>query len=199
MKFKSFTLIEIILALVFSTMIAAYVIKEKSFAEYINSVKVTQDTLVDIVNNGIIGNTGYASARGNYCSDNYDFEDMNSSRLSYCNEWTDNDSNTTDRFNISSTSLVGKELMGNYGGCSFETKVLSSNSNKFDIFIDCSEVSYNTKTLKLLEESLSFTFTNTLSGIFISIEPKAETMNDQSPSGDKLGVIDGKFRVRMGM
>ena len=201
MKYKSFTLIEIILALVVSSIIASYVIKEKAFSNYLNEIKATQDALVNIVNNGIISNIGYASARGGECSTNYDFSNMTSTRLALCNEWNDNNAATlNDKFDITGDILSGKELMGSYGRCSFKTNVVSTNANQFDVFIDCSNVRYNSKTLKLLEESFAFVFESTLSAIFISIDHKAESIDDALPlDGDHSNIIDGKFRVRMGM
>ena len=201
MKIKSFTLIEIILALVVSSIIASYVIKEKYFANYLEAVKTTQDTVTEMVNVGIVGNTGYASARGGNCSDNYDFTDMTSKKLALCNDWNDDiPATTNDRFEVNTVSgaLRGDELMGKYGGCNFETKVLSANSNKFYVFIDCSSVKYNSKTVMLMEESLSFVFENTLSSIFVNIEHKATSLNDAVPfTGDNSGTFDGKFRVEM--
>ena len=200
-KYKSFTLIEVILALIISTIIATYIINQKSFSNYLEAVKNTQSSIENIVNNGIIGNTGYASARGGNCSSDYDFSNMDSQRLILCNEWNDDNNETTnDRFKIIDDEIEGYELMGAYGQCSLDIKVVSTNIREFDIFVDCSNVKYNSKTLELLEDSLSFTFENTLSDLFISIEHKATSLKIETHyQGDKNNIIDGMFRVRMGM
>ena len=206
MKYKSFSLIEVILALLISTAIASYAIKQKSLSDYFSQISIAQDTITDIINNGIISPIGYASNRGGDCSSSFDFENMTTTRLAQCNEWNDNDPLTTnDRFNIVSNALVAnenissKELMAFYGGCSIEVAVVPSNTRQYDIFVNCSNVKYNDRTLALIEESLSFTFQKTLSSVFISITQKAVNINGSVLSGDPLGVLDGKFRVRMGI
>lgn len=120
---KAFTLIEILLALVLLSMIAAYIFKQIQHTKYLQSVSETQNQIREIIRDGIISPIGYASATGkrnvpissdcygastfsstdNGCSPNPDFTCLNTFRLVQCKEY--NYSSSNPRF-----SLVGSNL-----------------------------------------------------------------------------------------
>ena len=200
-KLKSFTMIEVIMALVIASMASMYVIKNKQHANFNEAIINLQDTIQLIVEDGIISDIGYASGTGNNCSPNLDFTDLNDVRLLNCLGWYD--STQTDiadrprRFTLADTdsnqNIIGNGLMENYGNCLVNVAVAAGNARQFDIFVDCSNVQFNNKSLAYLEDALRFTFENKLNYVHISTDENAISIDDNILSGTN---VDGQIRAR---
>lgn len=219
MNKKAFTLIEIILSLVIISMLAVYVISQLEKSRYNYAVTDTQNTLRELIINGIISAQGYASATGkrtsvanptdptecsnfhtddNGCSPNYDFTCLDTNRLVQCKSWDQ-------RFVVTgsvtpvvsptwgSLSPLEDELMRQYGSCSVEVRVVSTNRNSFDIFVDCSLVDFNARSTEHLEDAVKFVFQENFADISVTIEDNAESMIDTTLLGDSE---DGMIRAR---
>lgn len=205
---KGFTLIELILTLVLMSMISTYAIKEYLNSQLNSAVLELQDTVLMIVNDGIMSHNGYASATGtpvidptndNGCSPTYLFDNLSSTRLHQCLNWT-----ASNRFQLSSNKIVGKGLLDEYGGCSVDVQAIANPSeattfDRFDIYVDCSNASVETKKIILLEDALNYVFEVSLSDATQIIYRNATNLttvlaNANAGTGNPN---DGKIRARL--
>lgn len=188
-KLKSFTLIEVILALVIASMASMYVIKNMQHSNFNKAVIEMQNTIKMMITDGITSPIGYASSSDNNCSPNADFTNLTAERLRNCMSW-DN------RFDLAGTALTGNGLMENYGNCTFNTQVVAGQNRQFDVFIDCSNVNFNNKSLSYLEDAIRFLFENTLNYIIIQSRPNATSLDDAVLDGDANdGLIRARFQL----
>jgi hypothetical protein len=146
---KGFTLLEVVLSLIFISMIATYSIREYQKSQFNKAVIKLNETINYIISVGIIsysidGTTriGYSNGTGDFgeandngCSQNVGrFENLVTSRLHQCMQW-----DVDNRFVLNGEVMTGTGLMEQYGGCSFETRQIVD-ANTFDVFIDCSNI-----------------------------------------------------------
>ena len=192
-KKYAFTLIEVILALLIASMASMYVINSMSNSKFNSAIKEMQNTIEDIVNKGIISTSGYASGSGGFCSSDYDFTTLSTLRLTQCLDW-----NNT-RFDIDDSDalapLTGIGFMRNYGKCQFNAVVDATNTRKFDIYIDCSNVVYDSKTLERLEEAIQFVFEQRLNDIHVQTLRDADDLSGTTTGNNTDGKIMGRFEL----
>lgn len=192
-KKYAFTLIEVILALIVASLASMYVINTLSNTKYNKAIKEMQFTIENVVNKGIINTSGYASGAGGFCSSDYDFTSLTTVRLTQCLDWngTKFDIDTTN----TSSPLEGLGFMRNYGRCQFYSEVDSTNTRKFNLYIDCSTVQYDDKTLERLEEAIQFVFEQRLSDIHVNTLRDADDVSGTTTGEIDDGKIMGKFEL----
>lgn len=211
---KGFTLLEVILSLIFISMIATYSIIEYKKALLNKAIVQLHDTVYFMISDGIIidesGLIGYTNGTGNPgvagdngCSPNSgQFDGLTSQRLYDCMGWNDG------RFIISGNILRGDGLMDDYGsknntdpsGCSFETRQLPSDVNSFEVFIDCSNIVVTERTLSRIEDMIANLFgpqdKSNLIATHIyrnAVDLTTNLANETSGSGNP---VDGMLRAR---
>lgn len=186
---KSFTLIEIILALIISSIIGFYIFNQMKHSDFLKSIVTLQDTVKYIINKGLVSSTGYASASGEPCSDNYDFKGLTSKRFLDCN-----DLNFKFQLDDDETKYFkGEGLMEYDGYCLVKLDEIFSNRRKFKITIDCSNID-SKKSKALIEDSLNFTFEKDYSELNPKIERLATPINYTDAKEDD-GVIEVIFEL----
>ena len=170
---KGFTLLEVILSLIFISMIATYSIMEYRKALLNKAIIQLHDTVYFMISDGIFidesGFIGYTNGTGNPadpsndngCSPNSgQFDGLTSQRLYDCMGWNDG------RFTITGNILRGDGLMDDYGslngtdpaGCSFETRQVPGDVTSFDVFIDCSNIVAGDRAISRIEDMLANLF-----------------------------------------
>ena len=187
---KAFSLIELILVIAFTSIIAMYAFKTIQHNNFLNAVVKLQDTVKFIINDGII--KGYSQIGGSNCSENYDFKDLNTERFLSCNSYK----NGRFKLDITKSFISGNGLMENYGSCRIYMHEGSSR-RKFYLYIDCNNVQ-NTMSIKestLIEDALKFTFTNELKSINTSVTSIVNTYNPAITPSDDDGIIRADFEL----
>lgn len=195
---KAFTLIEVILALIIASLASVYAIQTISKNRFNESLVDFQDTISSIVKDGIASNIGYASGTGGNCSANLDFTGLTSQRLVNCLNWN--------RFNIQADgSMMGWDLMQNYGGCRVDVNVDPANTTRFFVFVDCSTIDYDNpiRSMERLEQAIEFVFTQKLGSLLIGTNRNASVpvINNAGTNNDPAldvginndGLIRGYF------
>lgn len=204
---KGFTLLEVILSLIFISMIATYSIKEYQKSLFNKAVIELHDTIDFIISKGIIGYSvdgttriGYSNGTGNIgvtgdngCSQNVGrFENLTTERLFQCMQWHD-------RFTLTGQRLTGTGLMEEYGGCSFETRQFADDYT-FEIFIDCSNVNTDARKISRIEDMIIHMFgaLDTSDLVAEIIYPRAVNLSTTlADSADGSGdATDGMIRAR---
>jgi prepilin-type N-terminal cleavage/methylation domain-containing protein len=187
---KGFTLIEVTLGLMIAAAASMYAIKTMQNNRFNSAIVELQRTVKYIIEAGIISSNGYASGSGGNCSVDLDFKLLDSDRLLQCVDWKDK------RFSLDGDdNIIGRGLMDNYGACLVDVAVDSTNNRRFDVFVDCSNVNFNNKSVALIEDSIQFIFENDLSSIYVQTFSDA-TAVDTDTGGDATdGMIKAKFEL----
>jgi hypothetical protein len=154
---KGFTLLEVVLSLIFISMIATYSIREYQKSLFNKAIIELSDTVYFMISQGIFvgddGIAGYSSGIDGNCSSNVgQFEGLDTNSLYACMEWNN-------RFDIDPNgigTISNGGLMEEYGGCLFQTEVVAGDDTSFDVFIDCSNVNVDmdARALSRIEEVL---------------------------------------------
>ena len=187
------------MALIIASIASMYVLQNRQHANFNEAVIELQKTVEYIITEGIINSEGYPNGRGDNCSENLDFKSLNDERLLNCLEWYDSDNNRQIKFDLENktsnpkTNIIGNGLMENYGRCFVNVADNPTNTRQFDFFVDCSNVSFNDKSLEYIEDALQFTFVNTLNYILVNTDNDAISIDDTVLSGES---DDGQIRAR---
>ena len=197
---KAFTLIEIILALVISAFIGVYILNQKSYSNFKDSVEAFGKKLTKIISIGVLDNVvGYANGNGAPCGDNKNyFDNIKASKVVECVGWDDKydtiDNGGSDNY------MYGVRLLGAYTngiGCKIYIDTTGTNTTKFNLFVDCSGVDYKNddRYLKYVENRLEYILKlDTQVGDMIeSIEHNATGVFNTSGGDEKDGKILFKF------
>ena len=185
---KSLTLIEIILALIVSSVILFYVIKEKQQSDFRKSISTMSDTIVLFLEDYVINKDGYASNRGGNCSNDYDYLNITSQRVVKCLQ-VENIFDINDNGNY----ITGDNLMKSYGGCRLFLKGNSNDRYSFSLYMDCSKVEAYDKR-DLIEDRIKYTLENSLKYMQNNITSNAIDINGTTILGDQSGTsVDGKI------
>jgi len=222
---KGFTILEVILALILASVAAFYVIQTMAKNNFYESITNLQKTIKIIIEDGIIGENGYASATDVNCSPNYDFVDLNTSRLFYCNDWNTSNSFFLVNDRITSISDINgtrktagsQDLLVQYGGCNLQVSVdllnvdsnttLVDNPRRFYVYVDCrNDQNYHThdvnntedlKTRTRIEQAVKFTFENELHNIYKQTDDFATGINIDPLTGANVaqGGKDNDARI----
>ena len=185
---NSFSLIEILLTLIISSLILFYVIKEKQQSDFKKSISTMTDTIVLFLEDYVINKDGYASNRGGNCSNNYDYLNITSSRVVKCLQ-------VENIFDISDDNsyITGNTLMEFYGGCRLSLQDNANDRYSFSLYMDCSRVdAYDKKDL--IEDRIKYTLEETLKYMHSNTTQNAIDINGTTTLGEEIGTsTDGRI------
>jgi len=196
---KSFTLFELVFVIFIISILGYYTLQMKQTNDFYESVNKFLNDVNNILNNAVMDTTtGYINGTDGNCSDSVgSYADLTSARAIECAGWGKaypyiGNINTTDATQSYITLL--KEYT-NGQGCKIYLDDDSSDTTKFYIFIDCSNLNYaNQDRYKaFIEEKLVHNFLENYSTIYQTIE-RESTAIDNSTGGSKT---DGKLRILM--
>ncbi len=83
---KSFSLLEVMMALIIATVASVYVIKQQQQSQFNSAVKEMQDSVQLFVEDYIINANGYASDIGKNCSDSFNYSAITGPRVVLCSD-----------------------------------------------------------------------------------------------------------------
>ena len=191
-KKRAFTLIEIIIALIISAIIGVYIFKEKTYSNFKESVEGFGKQVVKIISVGVMNNTvGYAQGGGDPCSDNKDyFDGISASKVLDCVGWDSKFENHTDYFD-------GVKLLGVYtdsgSGCKLYFDSTGSNTTKFKLFVDCSNVNFNNEQRykKYVENRLEYILKSSdeVADSIADVKHNAISLTDESSGSEDDGNV----------
>jgi prepilin-type N-terminal cleavage/methylation domain-containing protein len=191
---KAFTLIEIIIALVISAMIGAYMLFEKQKGDFTSSVSKFANTLVSMISSGVIDSTvGYVSSS---CKGNGSYQDISASNINDCTGWSAYDVGGTAGDDGSKNWFYGINLLGAYTddgqGCKVYFDEDSSTNDIFYIYVDCSSVDYDggsSRYKKYVEDRVSFVLKSSLSTMVQDIKRDAVSIDGTTGGSDSDGKV----------
>jgi hypothetical protein len=185
----SFTLLELILVIAVASTIAIYAIKSLNHANFLSGVDDLQDAVVEIVQNGIISTDGYINPNPDCSGDIFSLYELTAYKLQSCMNYSEFEleDNTTQN---NSSAFIGKRLMRDYGGCRILLSNHISDISQFNMFVDCSEVDFNSKSFELIEDSLVYTFEERLKYTHVQTYKKAKDISTNYAIALNSGTLD---------
>ncbi len=196
---RGFTFIEIIISIIISAMIGAYILFEKQKSDFTSNVSNFANNLVSMIESGVIDSTvGYANGSGNPCSDSNDYSKISAGKIKDCVGWNYTIKGTTND-NGNDSYFTGANFLRAYTndgeGCKVYFDEDNSNSQIFYIFVDCSTLNYdngNKRYKKYVEDRINFLLKSKLSTIYQSTDKEATAIDNDTGGSDN----DGKIRIK---
>ena len=197
---KAFTMIELIIALVISAMIGAYILVEKQKGDFTESVSKFANTLVSMITSGVIDSTvGYVSSS---CKGNGSYQDISAYNVNDCTGWSAyNIGGTTPSDTGSDNYFEGKNLLGAYtsggSGCKVYFDEDTTDTTIFYIFVDCSSLNYDggsSRYKKYVEDRVAFVLESSLSTIHQETKSDATDISGATGGSDSDGMVWLKFK-----
>jgi prepilin-type N-terminal cleavage/methylation domain-containing protein len=221
---KAFTLLELLLVLCLISILGVYAIKEYLHGQFTSNVFEMQETIEkDIFEIAMYDPIlGYAAGIGGDCSSNIGMvTDLDTDNFRKCARWNSIDLPRFDLVTISGVDyLSGRGLLEEYGsslsnvnvngviqtsyqasGCLFTLRQVPGDEYQYDVFVDCSRASVETRRLAFLEEAIDYVFQMKLNGktqIVYSnaVDLTTSLSNETSGTGNSS---DGMIRARLGL
>jgi len=190
---KAFTLIELIIVMIIVSLMGTYAYNTIKKNNFYSALTTLQKTMKHIINNGILSPTGYPSAKGGSCSENYDFIGLNAKNLIECTGFNEFDVTGTGK----SSNFTSNSLMADYGSCNIYLNDFNNSRNSFEIYVDCNEIftNYGIRYASQVEEALTFTFEQEFSNINPHVTNDIDKYN-VLPIGVETSSEDGILQVR---
>jgi len=196
---KAFTLIEIIIALVISAMIGAYMLAQKQKSNFTSDVDKFAQTLVSMIQNGVIDSTvGYVSSS---CNGNGDYHDISASNIKDCTGWNNYTIGGTSGDDGSQNWFEGQNLLRQYtsggDGCKVYFDEDTGDTTIFYMFVDCSNLNYDNgadRYKKYVEDRVGYFLESSLPTVFQSKDENAIDITGTGGGDDKDGMVLLKFK-----
>ena len=191
---KGFTLIEVLIALIISTLSGIIFYKYKLDQNYNEDIKQMNTKIDSILNSAVMDTTkGYINGEGGDCSNDNTYKDLTAGRAIKCIGWEDKpyklDGDEDDASDSNIYALLPTHTK-NGEGCRLYMK--DKSDDEYYFFVDCSSMNKDRKK-QLFESMIQYNIKSNFSTILEETYPNAISINNTT-GGDET---DGKIMFLM--
>ena len=191
---KAFTMIELVMTIVSTGFISFLLFKHFMTSQFYSSVNKADTQIVSILENVVMNPVkGYVNGAGGDCSSNNTYKDLSAARAIQCIGWKNVYPWEGTKSNDGTKSYIYeilKDYVGGGQGCKMYLGSNSSDSDSYNVFVDCSNLDSAYSSYKpFIEQKLNSDLRNSLGPIVQKTYFNADSLYSTTGGNNKDGKI----------